>query len=119
MKSQNQMICEFVAANPLCFTRDVADYIGQTTEYTSKLMHGLERTDHLRMPTKHGRNNRWIVGANQRFTCAIYSGNQGNGGGRYYPTNGNIDCKRVVTVAATAEDALALLGHGFSKMKVI
>jgi hypothetical protein len=117
MKSQNQIICEYVSAHPLCFTQDVAYHIGQTTEYTSKLMYSLERSDHLRMPAKYGRINRWIVGANQRFTCAIYSGNQGNGG-THYPQNGAIDRKRVVTVAATAEDALALLSGGFSKMKV-
>jgi|LauGreDrversion4_2_1035121.scaffolds.fasta_scaffold309500_3 hypothetical protein len=119
MKSTNQEICEFVAKNPLCFTSDVAYHIGHTTEHVSKLMNRLESTDHLRVPTKSGRLNRWIVGANQRFNASTnYYDAQGNGGGRYYPTNGNIDRKRVATVSCTAEDALALLATGYSKMKV-
>jgi hypothetical protein len=119
MKTQNQIICEYVSRHPLCLTSDVAAHIGEATDYTAKLMNQLETSDHLRVPTKQGRRNQWIVGANTRFRPG--AGNfygKGNGGGKYYPTNGNIDRKRVVTVAATAEDALALIANGFSKMKV-
>lgn len=119
MKSTNQIICEYVARHPLCFTKDVAAHIGETTEYTAKILNRLEVTDHLRVPTKEGRNNRWIVGTNQRFKPARKPFARGNGGGVYYPTNGSIDRKRVFTVAVTAEDALALLANGYTKMKVL
>lgn len=118
MKSTKQTICEFVAKNPLCFTEDVAYHIGHTTDHTSKLMNQLETTDHLRVPTKSGRLNRWIVGANQKFNAGGAPGGYGNGGGRYYPQNGDIDRKRVATVSCTAQDALALLATGYSKMRV-
>jgi hypothetical protein len=81
-------------------------------------MNQLEVSDRLRVPTKSGRLNRWIVGANQKFNAAGAPGGNGNGGGRYYPQNGNIDRKRVATVSCTAEDALALLATGYSKMKI-
>lgn len=119
MKSQNQKICEYVAKNPLCFTRDVAHHIGEDTHHVAKIMNLLESTDHLRMPAKFGTKNRWIAGANQRFNASTnYYNAQGNGGGRYYPTNGNIDRKRVVTVTVTLDDALALWSTGYQKMKV-
>jgi hypothetical protein len=118
MKSTNQIICEYVANHPLCFTRDVANHIGEDTQHVAKLMNQLESTDHLRMPVKYGRLNRWIVGANQSFRPSWSPGQRGNGGGRYYPTNGSIDRKRVVTVTANAEDALALLANGYKKMTV-
>lgn len=120
MKSQNQMICEYIAKHPLCTTKDVAHHIGNSVENTSKRLNGLEITDHVRVPTKTGRYNRWIVGTNQRFKASTnYYKAKGNGGGTHYPQNGSIDRKRVVTMAATAQDALALLSAGYSKVKVV
>lgn len=120
MKSINQIICEYVSANPLCFTRDVAAHIGRSVPATSKLMHILERRDYLRMPITAGRRNRWVLGTNQEFGPANLNPNVSDFGGRCPRTRtGNIDFKRVVTVAANAEDALAILGHGFNKVKVL
>ena len=121
MKSINQRICEYVSANPLCFTRDVAEHIGRSASATAKTMHLLERRDSLRVPIKQGDLNRWVLGTHQDFRPArpdLSLIANGNGGGHVYPKTGNIDFKRVVTVAANAEDALALLGHGFNKVKV-
>jgi len=119
MKSQNQMICEYVAAHPLCYTKDVANALGYWSEDMSKRMNILENSDHLRS-IKDGRLNRWILGNNNRFNPGSGNFNAiGNGGGRYYPTTGHINRKRVVTMAATAQDALALLSSGYSKVKVV
>jgi len=118
MKTINQTICEFVAANPLCFTADVAAHIGRSTNHTSKIMNILELTDHLRSPSKSGHCNHWIVGTNREFGSARHYSAAGNGGGVYYPQNGSINHKRVVTVATNAKDAMALLAKGFSKMAV-
>lgn len=120
MKSQNQIICEYVAAHPLCTTNDVAAHIGNSVENTSKRLNCLEITDHVRVPTKTGRYNRWIIGTNTRFNASTnYYNGSGNGGGRYYPQNGDIDRKRVVTVATTAADAMALIASGYKKMRVL
>ncbi len=120
MKSINQIACEFIAKHPLCTTNDVASHVGRSVENTSKMLNRLELTDHVRVPTKTGRHNRWIVGTNQRFNASTnYFNAQGNGGGVYYPQNGSIDRKRVVTVTTNVADAMALLKSGFSKMKVL
>lgn len=119
MKSINQMACEFIAKHPLCTTNDVASYVGRSVENTSKMLNRLELTDHVRVPTKTGRHNRWIVGTNQTFQMSRHFKAQGNGGGVYYPQNGSIDRKRVVTVTTNVADAMALLKSGFSKMKVL
>ena len=118
MKSINQTICEYVSAHPLCFTSDVAAHIGRSNENTAKLMNQLETKDYLRCPAKVGRRNQWIVGTNRRFKAQIFSGNKGNGGGVYYPTNGSIGRKRVVTVTTNAADAMAMLAAGLSKLQV-
>lgn len=117
--SLSEKVCKYVEAHPLCLTADVAAHIGRSVDHTSKLMNRLEVTDHLRVPTKSGRRNRWIVGTNQEFGVTRHFNGTGNGGGRYYPTNGSIDRKRVVTVAVTAKDALALIAKGYTKMKVL
>ena len=117
--SLNETVCKYVARHPLCLTEDVAKHIGRSVEHTSKLMNRLELTDHLRVPTKTGRLNRWIVGTNQTFGITRHFNARGNGGGTYYPTNGSIDRKRVVTVTVSADDAMTLLATGYSKMKVV
>ena len=118
MTSINQMACEFIAKNPLCTTNDVANHISRSVEHTSKILNRLELTDHVRVPTKTGRYNRWIVGTNRTFQMPRHYSAQGNGGGVYYPQNGSVDRKRVVTVTTNVADAMALLKSGFSKMKV-
>jgi hypothetical protein len=119
MKSTNQIICEYVAANPLCSTGEVAAHIGRSNQATSKLMNQLEVKDYLRCPTKENRQNLWIRGTNSKFNAAGAPGGRGHGGGRYYPQTGAVGRKRIVTVTANAADAIAMIKNGFKTMTVV
>lgn len=119
MKSTNQLICEFVAANPLCSTSEIASHIGRSNQATSKLLNNLEVKDYLRCPTKSGRQNLYIRGTNNKFKAAGAPGGQGHGGGVYYPQTGAVGRKRIVTVTANAADAIAMIKNGFTTMTVV
>ena len=116
----SKSIYEFVAANPLCYTEDVANHINRSAEHTAKILYILEERDSVRCPVKNGRRNRWIVGLNDKFNNMSGRPRNFYRGGNPYGTGGGngamINRKRVITVAVTAQDALALLSAGVSKM---
>jgi hypothetical protein len=117
----NKSIYEFVTKHPLCKTQDIAKHIGRTKEQTAKICYLLEERDSLRCPIKIGGRNRWIVGENNTFNEITKPRKKFYRGGNPYGGGGNgdmINRKRVATIAVSAQDALALLSAGASKLFV-
>ncbi len=113
-------IYEYVSKHPLCETEDIAKHINRTKRLTGKVLYQMEIVDSLRCPMKVNNRNRWIVGENNQFNeitnprKTFYRGGNPYGG----INNGDIDRKRVATIAVSAQDALALLSAGASKLFV-
>lgn len=116
----SKAIFDFVMANPLCYTEDIAYHINRSNQQTAKLVYLMEERDALRSPLKDGRRNRWIIGSNNKFNAMSKPKTVAYRGGNPYGAEktGAINRKRAVTVAVTVNDALALLSAGVTRLEV-
>lgn len=118
-KSLNHRICEYISANPLCYTKDIAEAFNTSSQVMAKTLNILEGADYVRAIKVSSRRNIWIRGTNESFKRAGGGTNAFKGnGGIHYPTTGFIKRKRLATITVSANDALALLSKGFSRLEV-